>query len=266
MNNLVQIVQEIFNNTELDIVIGYEISSKGTRPLFCRSKEDVLRLVLNEKCINNIAVYLTRKDIIGKGKILITATIPVLRSIIQLHLENQIDAKQLIVVTKNKNDEVIIFSNIEEIIEWLEDYPLNVSEENSKLVENLRNMPREERWEFWKHEMSRCIKCYACRAACPLCYCSKCIVDTNCPQWIQPWSTTLSNIEWQINRVMHLTGRCTNCGACAEACPERIPIHLITISMMENIKENFGDDMKVVNNCNNLLANFNVSDKENFIL
>ena len=65
---------------------------------------------------------------------------------------------------------------------------------------------------------------YACRAACPLCYCTRCIVEDNRPQWILPWASTLPNIEWQINRVMHMAGRCTGCTECERACPMDIPV------------------------------------------
>ena len=126
-------------------------------------------------------------------------------------------------------------------------------------------MSREERWKYWMEEMSKCIKCYACRAACPLCYCSWCIVEVNCPQWVQPWSAPLTNMEWQINRVMHMAGRCIGCGACKQACPVGIPLHLMTQSMMEDIQGEFGVAPGAINPAGNVLSTFKAEDKENFI-
>lgn len=52
-------------------------------------------------------------------------------------------------------------------------------------------------------------------------------------------SAPLTNMEWQVNRVMHMAGRCVECGACAKACPVGIPLHLLTQNMMETIWHEF---------------------------
>ena len=142
---------------------------------------------------------------------------------------------------------------------------MTISEENLQLIDRLKKMSCEERWKYWMEEMSKCIRCYACRAACPLCYCSRCIVEVNCPQWVQPWSAPLTNMEWQINRVMHMAGRCIGCGACKQACPVGIPLHLMTQSMMEDIQGEFGVAPGAINPAGNVLSTFKAEDKENFI-
>ena len=98
-----------------------------------------------------------------------------------------------------------------------DDGMINAANCGSLTLEKLEAMTPAERWQFWQAEFSKCIKCYACRAACPMCYCTRCIVDDNRPQWIDPWPSPLSNMEWQISRVMHLAGRCIGCGACGLA-------------------------------------------------
>jgi len=95
-----------------------------------------------------------------------------------------------------------------------------------------------------------------------MCYCTKCIVEVNRPQWIQPWASTLSNMEWQINRVMHLAGRCSDCGSCGDVCPVGIPIHLLSHGMMGWVKESFGEQAEK----GNVLSTFKPDDKENFIV
>ncbi|MEG0455794.1 MAG: 4Fe-4S binding protein, partial [Bacteroides sp.] len=71
--------------------------------------------------------------------------------------------------------------------------------------------------------------------------------------------------EWQINRAMHLAGRCTGCGACGDACPIGIPIHLLTHKMMEDIGREFAQISGRPAMQGNVLSTFRVDDKEEFI-
>lgn len=265
MSKLTEKAIVLLQEGEVNLVIGYEKGNHGTRPLFCRQADAAGRLILNDRCTNNITVYLTKPELTGTGKVAITATLPVLRTIAQLSFENQLKEDKLLVLTVDEQGEVIQFKGLDEINTYLADFPLAISEENHLLIEHLKNMTREERWKYWMEKMSKCIKCYACRAACPLCYCSRCIVEVNCPQWVQPWSAPLANMEWQINRVMHMAGRCISCGACKQACPADIPLHLITQSMMEDIQSEFGVAPGTVNCAGNILSTFKAEDKENFI-
>jgi Fe-S oxidoreductase len=65
-------------------------------------------------------------------------------------------------------------------------------------------------------------------------------------------------------RAMHLAGRCTDCGACADACPIAIPLNLLTKQMRENMKVEFGD-IKTTLKTGNLMSTFKPDDKETFI-
>lgn len=274
MNKLIEKVRSLFSEGNIQLAIGFEKGNQGARPFFCRSMKDTNRLVLDEHCTNNLAVYLTKPELFGTDTVAVVANLPVLRSILQLASENQLKPEQWIILTTDHQDEVIQFGNFEEIKEYLENnHLLSVNEGNNELLntnsqqllESIRSMTRERRWQYWMNEMSKCIKCYACRAACPLCYCSQCIIEVNRPQWIQPWSAPLSNMEWQVNRVMHMAGRCVGCGACAEACPVDIPLHLLTLSMAENIREEFGVESGNMGAKGNVLSTFKVEDKEDFI-
>ena len=44
-------------------------------------------------------------------------------------------------------------------------------------VRALEAMTSEDRFAFWKAELSKCIRCNACRNACPACSCRKCVFD-----------------------------------------------------------------------------------------
>ena len=45
-----------------------------------------LSLIHIYRCTNNIAVYLTKRELTGTGKVAITATVPALRTVVQLAL------------------------------------------------------------------------------------------------------------------------------------------------------------------------------------
>ncbi len=247
------------------MVLGYEEGTNKPRPVFCHTAEQASKLVYSSQCINNLAVYLTKKDIMGAGKVAVIATIPTLRSILQLSVENQLNEENLLVITVTDKDEVKQFANFAEIEAYMANFELKLEGKEQEIINKLEGMSREERFKFWMEEMSHCFKCYACRAACPLCYCTKCIVEENRPQWINPWASPLANMEWQINRAMHMAGRCTGCGACGDACPVGIPIHLLTRKMIEDLAPEFGFTPGQPSKNGNALSTWKADDKENFI-
>ncbi len=85
----------------------------------------------------------------------------------------------------------------------------------------------EERFEFWKREMNRCIRCYACRNACPLCVCRDfCLAESRQPHYQSQESDVMQKWFFQMIHASHLAGRCTECGECERACPMGIPVLL----------------------------------------
>lgn len=265
MSSLKEITAKLLSDGTATKIIGYEKGNGKTRPVFCTKTENCDRLILDDSCKNNIAVYLTKDEIVGGEKVAITATLPVLRTIVQLKMEHQAENDITVIIKGEGENEYLTLSSVEDMEKVLAENPLDISGKEKELRAKLKAMSREERWKFWTEEMSKCIKCYACRAACPLCYCTRCIVDNNCPQWIQPWASPLSSMEWQISRVMHMAGRCVSCGACKEACPMDIPIHLLTLSLSEEIQEEFGVEPGSVMDHGNVLSTFKTGDKEDFI-
>lgn len=265
MSSLKDIAVKLLTDGTATLVIGYEHGNGKMRPQFCRNADDCGKLVLDDSCKNNLAVYLTKSELVGGEKVAVTTTLPVLRSIVQLAMENQLGNGVTIIIKDGGDGEYTVLSSLEDMEKVLAEHPLDISGKEAELRAHLKAMSREERWQFWINEMSRCIKCYACRAACPLCYCTRCIVDNNCPQWIQPWASPLSSMEWQISRVMHMAGRCVSCGACKDACPMGIPIHLLTLSLAEEVQDEFGVAPGSLMDHGNVLSTFNAGDKEDFI-
>lgn len=110
------------------------------------------------------------------------------------------------------------------------------------MVEKLENMTADERYEFWRNELSRCIRCNACRDVCPACTCEKCVFD-NPNSGIENKSPANSFEEnlFHIIRSYHVAGRCTDCGECSRVCPQHIPLHLLNRKYIKDINELYGD-------------------------
>jgi ferredoxin len=100
--------------------------------------------------------------------------------------------------------------------------------------------PLEERFDFWKREMQRCIRCYACRNACPMCVCrDHCLAVSRNSKFVSQESNPSENLMFQLIHVMHLAGRCVSCGECERACPMDIPLGLLRAKSTEITEELF---------------------------
>jgi len=109
------------------------------------------------------------------------------------------------------------------------------------MVEKLEKMSADERFEFWRGELSRCIRCNACRNVCPACTCEKCVFDNDDSGVAGKASAdTFEENMYHIIRAFHVAGRCTDCGECSRVCPQNIPLHLLNRKGIKDINEYFG--------------------------
>lgn len=266
MNELRLKSKELLDSGKVNVIIGYEETSLNkVRAAFIESATDVDRLVFDSRCVQNLAVYLTKKEITGKGKVAVIASVPVMYSIIQLASEKQLQDEMLTIIGVDTDLTLIGFDNLDAVEKFLAQHKLKLDARDAEILDKVSKMPTGERWNFWLSTLEPCIKCYACRAACPLCYCSRCTVDNNRPQWIPVPSHKLGNLEWHIMRALHMSGRCTDCEACARACPIGIPLHLLTKKIRRDMTEAFGEFAPAVSG-SNLMSTFRPDDKETFIL
>jgi formate dehydrogenase subunit beta len=107
-------------------------------------------------------------------------------------------------------------------------------------VKEIEAMGSDERWEFFSRLIKDCMRCYACRNACPLCYCPTCFVDESDPQWVGKSTDPTDTMTFHILRAYHCAGRCTDCGACEQACPVDIKVRFFTRKLNRDTLDLYG--------------------------
>lgn len=110
------------------------------------------------------------------------------------------------------------------------------------MVAKLEAMTPDERFAFWRSELSKCIRCNACRNVCPACSCVKCVFDNpNTGVQNKAAADDFEENMFHIIRAFHVAGRCTDCGECSRVCPQGIPLHLLNRKFIKDINELYGD-------------------------
>ena len=133
-------------------------------------------------------------------------------------------------------------------------------------IKAVEAMSAKERGEFIDEMLSTCVRCYACRDACPLCYCPECFVDKFNPQWCGKSQDSRDVLSYHLIRAYHTAGRCTECGACEDACPMGIKVKMITGKVEKDIRENFdGYEAWTSPEAQPLLVAFKLDDPQPFV-
>lgn len=114
--------------------------------------------------------------------------------------------------------------------------PIERSRDRKRIVK-VESMDLRSRLGFWLRNFKKCIKCYGCRNICPVCFCSECALeDSNLiPSGKLPPESPLFHLV----RVIHMAGRCVDCGLCEEACPMDIPLRTLYKKLWEAVDELF---------------------------
>lgn len=110
------------------------------------------------------------------------------------------------------------------------------------MVAKIEAMTAEERFDFWRGELSKCIRCNACRNVCPACSCRTCVFDNdNSGVAAKSNADDFEENMFHIIRAFHVAGRCTDCGECSRVCPQHIPLHLLNRKFIKDIDEFYGE-------------------------
>jgi ferredoxin len=266
MQELIAKAKSLIESGTVKVVVGYgRGTGGGPRPVLLRRPEQADQLVWDDGFTYNLATYLTKSEVKKLGRPAIVANPSTLRSILQLSSERQIGETDVVALTVTKDRTVRELSKVSEIEEYLATVPDEMKPADRQTLEKLRAMSVDERRAYWNEELGRCIKCYACRSSCPMCYCDRCTMDVNRPQWVPVASHALGNLEYHLVRAMHLAGRCVECGTCGEACPVGIPVHLLTFFAEQSVRQQFGQKGGATAKPHYALSTFRPDDKESFI-
>jgi|SRR5450759_660585 len=267
MTSLIARAKELLENKTVQVVIGYEAGPTGlARPAFITDPAKAESLIYDERCVQNLAVYLTKREIKNIGKMAIVATLPVMRSIMMLISEQQLFADNIVVLGISDDGKLLDIADNKVMQGYIEKSDLSNPAKYKGLLAELNKLSPEEKFLYWQKELSKCIKCYACRQACPMCYCTRCTVEVNQPQWIPVKANTHGNMEWHILRAMHLAGRCISCGECGRACPVGIPCHLLTMQLTDQVYNYFKVYAGTSEKMSSVLSTYEPNDKESFII
>lgn len=266
MQEMISIAQELLEQGKVGLVIGQaRVGESAWKPVFARTAEQTGTLEHDPSGNLNLAVYLTKADLKKYGNIALLADERSLRSLLRLAAENQVRDGQVYAIVALSDQSVKVLDSFAAIENFVQEYIKPIPESDQALIDRFDAMTPADRWEFWKKEFEKCTKCFACRQACPLCYCASCVVEQNQPQWVSVPASALGVMEWHMVRSMHLAGRCTACGQCAQACPVNIPLHLLPIRLGQEIEAVYGFRAGMKANEPSTLSTFKPDDQESFI-
>ena len=132
-------------------------------------------------------------------------------------------------------------------------------------VDQIEALDVDAKWQHFEDLTKNCIRCYACRNACPLCYCPTCFVDESNPQWVGKGQDKTDVNTFHFLRAFHCAGRCTDCGACVEACPMGINVRDFTRKLNKDTLEFFGWEAGLDVTKRPPLDTYNPEDPDDFI-
>jgi len=159
-----------------------------------------------------------------------------------------------------KGQEFVVY---DELLTTGEEFTVGGNDRFAK-VKELEAMTPDERFAYWRSELSKCIRCNACRNVCPACSCLQCVFDN--PKSGISSKANADDFEenmFHIIRAFHVAGRCTDCGECSRVCPQGIPLHLLNRKFIKDVNEFYGEFQAGADNTTKgPLTNFTKEDVE----
>jgi len=256
MNRIKARAIELLSDGTVNRVIGWE-KGEGEcdwTPALFENAEEMNAFVYGKYAGANLSKYCLKFNT-QEGKTLVVLKPCDTLSFRQLVHEHRINREKFYIIgagCKGMHDEngLLIkcaackgkdFEIYDEIIDDEDSREVIQTDDRMAEVKKIEMMTAEERFEFWRGELSRCIRCNACRNVCPACSCEKCVFDN--PQSGVQNKAAASSFEenmFHIIRAFHVASRCTDCGECSRVCPQRIPLHLLNRKFIKDINELYG--------------------------
>ncbi|MCK5850388.1 MAG: 4Fe-4S dicluster domain-containing protein [Kiritimatiellae bacterium] len=285
-----EIAKKLFDENRITFLIGYEQGTlpDRSRPCFISGADEVEKLIWNSTCSNNLMVYLV--DYLKKKPARRDGTHPKLPNIgivtkgcdaLSLALlikEHQVSRENLVVIgvpcmgIVDPDTKTVMTSCLEcsNPVPHDTDFLINgesrqPATERFTDIEEFEAKSPEERWAYFKEQLSKCIKCHACREACPNCYCVECFADETDPKWLGAENTLSNVMMYHIGRMFHQAGRCVGCDACVRACPMNVDLRIFTHKLVKDAKELFDYELTESLEEKSLLCTFDKNDSDNFI-
>lgn len=254
----------LLQEKKVSVVIGYTRGSLPDQmvPVFVTKPEEVSALGWSDRCVNDLAVYLpmARRQWDTVGIIVKKCDARAVTGLLQ---ENQIPRDKVVVIgvsCPGVQDGGTLAAKCyacdgeaPALVDWTV-LPDGVKEKavpstakravapdpRDAQIAYLESLSPGERWAYWQSQFEACVRCYGCRAVCPLCYCAVCVAEKNRPQWIPTSIDGKGNLAWNINRALHLAGRCGGCDECARVCPADVRLDLINHRLATEMEKRFG--------------------------
>lgn len=108
-------------------------------------------------------------------------------------------------------------------------------------VAKLEAMTEQERFDFWRSQLSKCIRCNACRSMSSMYMPYLRIRNPKSGVAAKVNNTDFEENMFHVIRAFHVAGRCTDCGECSRVCPQNIPLHLLNRKFIKDIDTFYGD-------------------------
>ncbi len=269
--------RKLLESGQVAVVLAYGkgYDEKHPMPFAATQASDVDEIVFNEYCTPNMARYLTKYPAGTKMAVAVKGCDS--RAVVVLLQEGKVKREDLVILgipvtgmkeQSGKDSDTSLTCGMANPVLYDVLLGEEIRGENPSpydVLAELDGKSGDERWAFWKSELSRCIRCYACRKACPMCYCDPCFIDATKPQWGDKTPSFDGNLMYHLTRFYHLAGRCVDCGECTRACPVNIPLNLFHKYMARECEEMFKQKSGMDVNQKPVMVDFKVEDSDTLI-